>query len=360
MKNLIILTIIFTSLSGCSAFNEGWNRGLMQSEMESCDLLPTNKLVEKCKVDIYTKYNPDSSLENPVEEAKPKLMTNGLLKWPDGTTERIYFSPSHRAVTIFINEDTVILTINESTIGADCLEYVATINSNNLSLKFCYGSEVLFYSSNGVKASGEYITDSGFNISPKKAKSSTQNRISGKAEAMYNSTLAWDTGVTERAFVSPSNRTISHYIEESGQNLVFTVDEATIGNDCPRYHAKILKNNNLVNIEAFVCFGSEVSSYAITAAGERIALSAGVIIKDDKSSVIPKSTSELEQERNKIATQKAKVLADNELEKEHKYRRVEAETKAIEAHGSKESEKIDAVNDAIRSVGKGFENHGIK
>lgn len=45
---------------------------------------------------------------------------------------------------------------------------------------------------------------------------------------------------------------------------------------------------------------------------------------------------------------------------EQEKRRIEANTKAIETHSQKTGETIDARNDAVRSFGKGIENHGIR
>ncbi|PSW61878.1 hypothetical protein C0W54_08530 [Photobacterium kishitanii] len=176
-----------------------------------------------------------------------------------------------------------------------------------------------------------------------------------------NSTLEWADGLTERALVPASKRTISVPFGKSV--YVFSIDESTIGNDCLKYTYR----GSIGLATADVCYGNELTLYL-----NSNPLNSGTIILDNGDTFNSIRLSK-EQLRKREANKKAALIIlkqkqeqYTELEKvknftiDQQKRRIEAETIQFEIHSQKTSDKIDAENDTLRSIGKGVENHGIK
>ena len=191
----------------------------------------------------------------------------------------------------------------------------------------------------------------------------------GQPERMRsNATLEWADGLTERALVSGSKRSIT--VPFGDQVFVFLIDEQSIGKDCLVYSYKHVSGGVA---QADICFGSEMTLFL-----NGQVLNSGNIYLDNGQTFTEvaqtreyaaklKVQEQLKQEQDeKQKEQAAKALEQDlkakELELfiiEQQKKRVIAETKAIETHSEKTDEKIDATNDLIRSVGKGIEEHGV-
>ncbi|MGY0216365.1 hypothetical protein ACWJJH_03135 [Endozoicomonadaceae bacterium StTr2] len=158
-----------------------------------------------------------------------------------------------------------------------------------------------------------------------------------------NALAVWGSGYNERLLISKSHRSITAVSPTKKKTITFKIVDSTVNNDCVDYIASSTSKME-------ICFGSDVTLYV-----NNQSINAGSIEMDNGSMVSARATAEyLAVVASKVKSAKAEQ-ENQQFKLLQERRRIEAETKAIE----KSEDSIDAVNDAVRSIGKGIENHGI-
>ncbi|MBE5156693.1 hypothetical protein HJ044_04985 [Vibrio parahaemolyticus] len=166
-----------------------------------------------------------------------------------------------------------------------------------------------------------------------------------------NATVQWISGLDEPVYIAPTKKTVSAKLQD--KLYVFSRDEETAGRKCVLY--------SYGNIAKMEFCGTEVTIMG----SDGIATDVGHLVMDVDAQHITFEVDEtvIVQEEEKKRSIAEELAEQEQLEQwalEQTKRRIEAETHAIETRSNKTGESIEATNDAIRSIGKGVESHGIK